>query len=65
MNPDYLLALDAGGRLIGHNRRAQLLLQGLPALAGRPLLGQPLSALLDLAPGDLGRFMAGRPSSGR
>ena len=65
VNPDYLLALDAGGRLIGHNRRAQLLLQGLPALAGRPLLGQPLSALLDLAPGDLGRFMAGRPAEQR
>ena len=27
-----LLALDAGGRLIGHNRGAQLLLQGLPAV---------------------------------
>ncbi len=65
VNPDYLLALDAAGRLIGHNRRAQLLLQGLPALAGRPLLGQPLPALLEVSPGDLGRFMAGRPAEQR
>jgi transcriptional regulator of acetoin/glycerol metabolism len=28
VNPDYLLALDAAGRVIGHNRRAQRLLRG-------------------------------------
>jgi len=65
VNPEYLLALDAGGRLIGHNRRAQLLLQGLPALAGRPLIGQPLQQLLDAGPADLGRFMAGRAADQR
>ncbi len=65
VNPDYLVALDAGGRLIGHNRRAQLLLQGLPALQGRPLLGQPLTAWLEARPEDLGRFVAARPADQR
>ena len=65
VNPDFLLALDAGGRLIGHNRRAQLLLQELPALRGRPLIGQPLSALLEARPEDLGRFVAARPADQR
>ncbi|MDT7833946.1 sigma-54-dependent Fis family transcriptional regulator [Aquabacterium sp. OR-4] len=61
VNPDYLVALDAGGRLIGHNRRAQLLLQGLPALQGQALIGQPLGAWLEARPDDLGRFVAARP----
>jgi len=65
VHPDYLLALDAGGRLIGHNRGAQLLLEKLPALAGAPLLGQPLDHLLDARPADLGRFMAHRPADQR
>ena len=65
VNPDYLLALDAGGRLIGHNRRAQLLLQEQPGLRGRPLIGQPLAALLEARPEDLGRFIAARPTDQR
>jgi transcriptional regulator of acetoin/glycerol metabolism len=65
VNPDYLLALDAGGRLIGHNRRAQLLLQEQPGLRGRPLIGQPLAALLEARPEDLGRFIAARPADQR
>jgi transcriptional regulator of acetoin/glycerol metabolism len=65
VNPDYLLALDAGGRLLGHNRRAQQLLQGLPALAGQPLIGRPLGALLDATPATLGRFTAARPADQR
>ena len=81
VNPEALLALDAAGRVIGHNRRAQLLFEGLlagrvggvPGLLGGPgggqvlaagsasrVIGQPLSALLDLRPDDLGRFVAGR-----
>ncbi len=65
VNPDFLLAVDAGGRLIGHNRRAQLLLQEQPALRGRPLIGQPLQALLEVRPEELGRFMAARPADQR
>jgi transcriptional regulator of acetoin/glycerol metabolism len=62
MNPEYLLALDDGGRVVGHNRRAQLLLQGE---RGVPVLGRPLEALLNLRLGDLGRFVAFRPAEQR
>ena len=71
VHPEYLLALDAGGRLIGHNRRAQQLLQALPGLAGpagaggRPLIGQPLHALLELRAEDLGRFDGARAADQR
>jgi sigma-54 dependent transcriptional regulator, acetoin dehydrogenase operon transcriptional activator AcoR len=33
-HPDYLLALDAGGRLIGHNRRAQRMLEAAQGPGG-------------------------------
>ncbi|WP_425261219.1 sigma-54-dependent Fis family transcriptional regulator [Rubrivivax sp. RP6-9] len=68
VHPEYLLALDAGGRLIGHNRRAQQLLQAQPGPAGaggRPLIGQPLHALLEVRAEDLGRFGAARPADQR
>ena len=74
VHPEYLLALDAGGRLIGHNRRAQQLLQALPGWAGvaglagaggRPLIGQPLHALLELRAEDLGRFDGARAADQR
>ncbi len=66
VNPDYLLALDEAGRVIGHNRRAQLLfepgLPGLGALPGRPsaLIGQPLARLIDVPLDQLGRYVQGR-----
>ena len=95
VNPEALLALDDSGRVIGHNRRAQLLFEGV--LAGRAggaagqsgvavapgatglagtgrvsapgsasrVIGQPLTALLDLRPEDLGRFVAGQPADQR
>jgi transcriptional regulator of acetoin/glycerol metabolism len=73
VNPDYLLALDAGGRVIGHNRRAQLLFE--PGLASRTtavpgsgpsaLVGQPIGRLLELSVGDLGRFVQGRAADQR
>ncbi|MBP6902500.1 MAG: sigma-54-dependent Fis family transcriptional regulator [Burkholderiaceae bacterium] len=65
VDPEHLLALDAAGRLIGHNRRAQLMLQQLPGLQGRPLIGQPLAALMDLRPEDLGRYVAALPADQR
>ena len=34
MNPEYLLAVDATGRVVGHNRRAQLLLRSRRARPG-------------------------------
>jgi sigma-54 dependent transcriptional regulator, acetoin dehydrogenase operon transcriptional activator AcoR len=54
VRPEYLLALDANGRVVGHNRRAQLALARMPrqrqhpvggAGAGRP--GGPPAALQD------------------
>ena len=76
VNPEVLLALDDSGRVIGHNRRAQLLFEGVVAgtagtgrvySPGSPsrVIGQPLAALLDLRPEDLGRFVAGQPADQR
>ena len=68
VNPEYLLALDDAGRVIGHNRQAQLMLSraasgGLMArgLQVDALLGRPLSTVLNLHASDLGRYMAGLP----
>jgi sigma-54 dependent transcriptional regulator, acetoin dehydrogenase operon transcriptional activator AcoR len=62
VNPDYLLALDAAGRVIGHNRRAQLLLQD--QVAG-PLMGTAFERLFDARLGDLGRFLLNCPADRR
>ncbi|WP_119155252.1 sigma-54-dependent Fis family transcriptional regulator [Caldimonas tepidiphila] len=62
VDPEYLIALDASGRVIGHNRRAQRLLQDASGLAP---LGRPLEALFDLPVGELGRFVQARPSEQR
>ena len=63
VSPEYLLALDAAGRVIGHNRRAQLLLEA-EAGAGR-VLGQPVERLFNLRFDELGRFVPLRPSDQR
>ena len=62
VNPDYLLALDAAGRVIGHNRRAQLLLQ--ERVAG-PLMGASFERLFNARTNDLGRFLSSCPSDRR
>jgi sigma-54 dependent transcriptional regulator, acetoin dehydrogenase operon transcriptional activator AcoR len=66
VNPDYLLALDDEGCILGHNRQAQLMLEraggGLASALGvGSLIGRPLSSVLNLQPADLGRYMAGLP----
>jgi sigma-54 dependent transcriptional regulator, acetoin dehydrogenase operon transcriptional activator AcoR len=61
-NPEFLLALDAAGRIIGHNRRAQLLLE---AEAGTSVIGEPFARLFDARPEELGRFVGSRPSDQR
>ena len=60
VNPDYLLALDATGRIVGHNRRAQQLLE--PGLAGLPLVGQDFGRVFEASTQDLERFVRARPS---
>ncbi len=62
VNPDYLLALDAAGRVIGYNRRAQLLLQD--QVAG-PLMGAAFERLFNLQLGDLGHFIYSSPADRR
>ena len=57
MNPEYLLAVDAGGRIIGHNRRAQLLLeQSFP----RGAIGVTIDRVLNASVDDLVRFVPAR-----
>ncbi|CAD5366312.1 Acetoin catabolism regulatory protein [Rubrivivax sp. A210] len=62
ISPDHLLALDAAGRVIGHNRQAQLMLE---AAAGTSVLGLPFEQLFNLRFGDLGRFMRAVPGDRR
>jgi len=62
VNPDYLLALDAAGRVIGHNRRAQLQLQ--ERVAG-PLIGAAFERLFNARLDELGRFLHACPADRR
>ena len=71
VNPDYLLALDDCGRVIGHNRRAQELLErelGLPHAGPREasrVLGQAFEALFDARLEQFGRCLASLPAERR
>lgn len=63
VNPEYLLALDDAGRIVGHNHRARLMLEG--ELDGTTVLGQPFEKLFDARLEDLGRYVYSRPSEQR
>ena len=64
VQPDYLLALDSRGCVLGHNRRAQLAFKGsLPK--AKPLLGQDFETLFDLPFSHIGRFVSAQPSDQR
>lgn len=71
VNPDYLLALDASGRVVGHNRRAQELLEhelGLPHAGPQgpsQVLGQPFQALFDASMEQLGHYLTTLPAEQR
>jgi transcriptional regulator of acetoin/glycerol metabolism len=62
ISPDHLLALDAGGRIVGHNRAAQLLLEGEH---GSTVLGLPFEQLFDARFDDLGRCVRAMPGDRR
>jgi len=62
VQPEYLLALDASGRVIGHNRRAQL---GLQSLHQGTLLGMHWDALLSVPFAQIGRYVMTQPSDQR
>lgn len=57
VNPEFLLAIDAGGRIIGHNRRAQMLFEA----GGAPLIGRGFESLFDISLNELGRFVGTQP----
>ncbi|HTT12052.1 MAG TPA: sigma-54-dependent Fis family transcriptional regulator [Burkholderiaceae bacterium] len=59
-NPEYLVALDATGRVIGHNRRAQVLLEAA-LMPGERLVGQRFDRLFNARFDDLGRFVRSQP----
>ena len=62
ISPDHLVALDAVGRIVGHNRAAQLLLQ---AEHGSSVLGLRFEQLFSARFEDLGRFMRALPGDRR
>jgi len=62
ISPDHLVALDATGRIVGHNRAAQLLLQ---AEHGSSVLGLPFDQLFSARFDELGRFMRAMPGDRR
>ena len=62
ISPDHLVALDAAGRIVGHNRAAQLLLQ---AEHGSSVLGLAFGQLFNARFDDLGRFMRAMPGDRR
>ena len=62
ISPDHLLALDAAGRIIGHNRAAQQLLE---AEAGTTVLGLPFDRCCSVRFDDLGRYVRSAPGDRR
>ncbi|MFO1327655.1 MAG: sigma-54-dependent Fis family transcriptional regulator [Rubrivivax sp.] len=62
ISPDHLVALDAAGRIVGHNRAAQLMLE---AEAGSTVLGLPFERLFNARFEDLGRYMRAMPGDRR
>ena len=68
VDPEYLIALDASGRIVGHNRRAHAMLAAeigrpiAPGEAAASLIGMPFDTLFDTRIEELGRFVYSRPS---
>jgi len=58
ISPDHLVALDAAGRIVGHNREAQLLLEGEH---GSTVLGLPFEQLFNARFDELGQFLGAMP----
>ncbi|PVX75756.1 sigma-54-dependent Fis family transcriptional regulator [Paraburkholderia unamae] len=67
VNPEYLIALDANGCIVGHNRRAHQMLTAEPGVGatGTSLLGARFDTLFDARAEELGRFVYSRPSEQR
>ena len=69
IDPDFVMALDGAGRIIGFNHRARQLLAreaGIPWQDGARLLGQPFAAFFECrGVEDLVRFARSRPTDQR
>ena len=68
IDPDYLIAVDAAGRILGHNSPARRLLAREAALKGDKasrFIGRPLSAFFDCEVSTLPSFARYRPSDQR
>ena len=64
VNPEYLIALDAAGRIVGHNRRAQRMLEAeWPAGPARPLLGLAFDEVFEARTTNSGASCTPRPAS--
>ncbi|CAG9181563.1 sigma-54-dependent Fis family transcriptional regulator [Cupriavidus pinatubonensis] len=63
VNPEYLLALDDCGRIVGHNHRARRMLEG--ELSTGTVLGQSFETLFNARLEDLSRYVYSRPSEQR
>ena len=57
VSPEYLIAIDGSGTIIGHNRRAQLVF----GEALQELIGRRIDSLLNVSTDDLHRFVAVQP----
>jgi transcriptional regulator of acetoin/glycerol metabolism len=62
ISPDHLVALDNAGRIVGHNRAAQLMLEGEQ---GSTVLGLPFEQLFNARFDDLGRYLRAMPGDRR
>jgi transcriptional regulator of acetoin/glycerol metabolism len=62
ISPDYLVALDVGGRVVGHNRAAQKMLE---SEYGSTVLGLPFETLFNAGIDDLGRYLRAMPGDRR
>ncbi len=63
MNPEYLLALDSSGKIIGHNRSLQLLLES--GKHRKRILGQSFESFFNASFDRIGSFVRTRPSEER
>lgn len=66
LEPDYVLAVDSGGRIIGFNDRARRALSPADAAGNRPsLYGRRLDSIVDCRLDDLPRFSHSAPMAER
>ncbi|TAN12576.1 MAG: sigma-54-dependent Fis family transcriptional regulator [Burkholderiaceae bacterium] len=71
VNPDFLLALDTAGHIIGHNRRAQQMLEhelDLPPAGPRDasqVLGRSFQTIFDTRVEQLGHYLIALPAERR